>query len=79
MSAVISQYGLFRKDPADGILKLAAYLERPGLDEAEIIREIKEQCRWELQLWPHLQAAAPPTPEELSRLRCLDPERYFTR
>ncbi|HPZ12556.1 MAG TPA: CoA-transferase [Bacillota bacterium] len=79
VSAVISQYGLFRKDPADGILKLAAYLERPGLDEAEIIREIKEQCRWELQLWPHLQAAAPPTPEELSRLRCLDPERYFTR
>ena len=38
-----------------------------------------EQGRRELLPWPHLQAPAPPTPEELSRLRCLDPERYFTR
>ncbi len=79
VTAVISQYGLFRKDPADGVLKLAAYIERPGLDETEIIREIKEQCSWELQLWPELEAVAPPAMEELARLRYLDPERYFTR
>ena len=79
VTTVISQYGLFRKDPADGLLKLAAYLERPGLTEAEIVREIKEQCGWELQIWPDLEAVAPPSVEELSRVRYLDPERYFTR
>ncbi len=79
VTAVISQYGLFRKDPADGILKLAAYLEQPGLGGAATVAKIKEQCGWELQVWPHLEALAPPTVEELSRLRYLDPERYFTR
>ncbi|HOL17052.1 MAG TPA: CoA-transferase [Bacillota bacterium] len=79
VTAVVSQYGLFRKDPADGILKLSAYLERPGLTEAETVRDIKEQCGWELQPWPDLEAVAPPTAEELARLRHLDPERYFTR
>ncbi len=79
VTTVVSQHGIFRKDPAEGILKLAAYLERPGLDKAEILRQIKDQCGWELQLWPELEALPPPTPEELSRLRYLDPERYFTR
>jgi len=51
VTAVISQLGLFRKDPVDGILKLAAYLERPGMTEAQAVREIKEQCGWELQFW----------------------------
>ncbi len=79
MTAVISQLGLFRKDPVDGILKLAAYLERPGMTEAQAVREIKEQCGWELQFWPNLEILALPTAEELSRMRYLDPERYFTR
>lgn len=79
VTAVISQLGLFRKDPVDGILKLAAYLERPGMTEAQAVREIKEQCGWELQFWPNLEILALPTAEELSRMRYLDPERYFTR
>ena len=76
VTTVISQYGLFRKDPADGILKLAAYPERPGMTEAEIIGGIKEQCGWELQLWPELAAMAPPSAAELARMRYLDPEQY---
>ena len=79
VTAVISQYGLFRKDPADGLLKLAAYMERPGLTGAETVREIKEQCGWKLELRPDLEVLAPPSMEELARLRYLDPERYFTR
>jgi acyl CoA:acetate/3-ketoacid CoA transferase alpha subunit len=79
VTAVISQYGLFRKDPADGLLKLAAYMERPGLTGAETVREIKEQCGWKLELRPDLEVLAPPSMEELARLRFLDPERYFTR
>lgn len=79
VTAVISQYGLFRKDPGEGALELAAYLEQPGLDEAETVRQIREQCGWELRVRPDLGVLAPPTAEELGRLRFLDPERYFTR
>jgi len=49
------------------------------MTEAQAVREIKEQCGWELQFWPSLEILAPPTVEELSRMRYLDPERYFTR
>ena len=79
VTTVLSQYGLYRKDPTDGILKLAAYQERPGVTALETVQEIKERCGWDLQLCPDLVPLAPPSLEELSRLRCLDPERYFTR
>jgi len=49
------------------------------MTEAQAVREIKEQCGWELQFWPNLEILALPTAEELSRMRYLDPERYFTR
>ncbi|NLZ28575.1 MAG: hypothetical protein GX887_06375, partial [Firmicutes bacterium] len=39
VTTLISQHGLFRKDPADGILKLAAYMRQPGRPEEEIIRK----------------------------------------
>ncbi|NLI70171.1 MAG: hypothetical protein GX364_04830 [Firmicutes bacterium] len=79
VTTLVSQYGLFRKDPADGILKLAAYMQQPGSSGEESIRKIREQCGWELQLQPELEAMAPPSVEELTRLRYLDPERYFIR
>lgn len=79
VTVLVSQHGLFRKDPADSVLKLAAYLEQPGLNEEETVRRIKEQCGWELQLWPRLEVLAPPSAKDLTRLRRLDPDRYFTR
>lgn len=79
VSTVISQLGVFRKDPADGVLKLAAWIERPGADEAAAVREIREQCGWELQCYGVLEKIEAPTPAELEKLRSLDPDRFFTR
>ncbi|MGB4563678.1 MAG: CoA-transferase [Dethiobacteria bacterium] len=79
VTTLVSQLGVFRKDPADGELKLVRYIERPGLSRERALREAREQCGWELQIVPDPSPVPLPTPEELTRLRCLDPDRFFTR
>ena len=79
VSTVISQLGVFRNDPDDGVLKLAAYPERPGVERERAVREIREQCGWELQLLPALEAVPAPSAAELEKLRYLDPDRFFTK
>lgn len=79
VSTVISQLGIFRKDPADQTLKLAAYRQRPIESPEQAIREIREQCGWALELFPKLEALPEPPASELHKLRCFDPERFFIR
>ncbi len=79
VSTVVSQLGVFRKDPADGTLKLAACRQQPGVGIKQTVREIKEQCGWELELFPGLEALCEPPALQLHKLRYFDPERYFIR
>jgi acyl CoA:acetate/3-ketoacid CoA transferase alpha subunit/acyl CoA:acetate/3-ketoacid CoA transferase beta subunit len=76
---VVSQMGIFRKDPDSGYLKLAACRQGRGNGLEQTVRQIREQCGWDLELFPNLEALEGPATEELNRLRCLDPDRFFIR
>ncbi|MBS4023949.1 MAG: hypothetical protein KGZ79_16265 [Dethiobacter sp.] len=76
MQTLISQLGVFKKNEDDEFV-LAGYLEDPLLNEEEIIRQIREQCGWELKVLPQLEVITQPTPEEIEKLRYLDSDRYF--
>jgi hypothetical protein len=44
-----------------------------------MIRKIKENCGWELQVTREPEEVALPTPEELRLLRIFDPQKFYLK
>jgi len=79
VSTVVSQLGIYEKDRGKEELVLTGYFPFDlSKSEQDAIREIKEQCGWELKVHPQIQALPLPTQEDLKFLRCFDPQRFFT-
>ncbi len=48
-----------------------------GLGKEDVVRHIKDQCGWELQMAKNLRWIEPPNLQELRLLRIFDPNRYY--
>jgi acyl CoA:acetate/3-ketoacid CoA transferase beta subunit len=78
VTTVISQLGILEKDFGGEELRLTAYFPiYPNQTEEGIVRSIREQCGWNLQVSPRLQVLSLPSPEDLKFIRCFDPKRLF--
>ncbi len=76
VKALVTDSGVFEKEPGKNELILTGYFEKPGSDEKEIVEGIQKRCGWELYAGP-LEAYPPPSEDELKLLRVLDPRRQF--
>jgi len=77
---LVSTLGIFEKLGNEEEFTLTAYFadQLPaGRDAA--IREIREQCGWDLKVIQDPALFSPPCPEDLATLRLLDLDRYFLR
>lgn len=75
VTTVVSQLGIFEKEPGDHELLLTAYYAAGS--EEKSLRAIQEQCGWELKVARPLRVLFPPLPDELKFIRCFDPKRLF--
>jgi acyl CoA:acetate/3-ketoacid CoA transferase beta subunit len=78
--ALISTLGVFEKLEGDLDFTLTSYFEDQlpeGRDMA--IREIKEQCGWNLRVIDNPAKFPVPDARDLATLRMFDPDRYFLR
>lgn len=78
VKTVVSNMGVFEKVNGSDELVLTGYFEKHDVvSKEEIVREIKNQCGWELRVVEPLEAFAPPNHKELQILRLCDPHGYF--
>jgi acyl CoA:acetate/3-ketoacid CoA transferase alpha subunit/acyl CoA:acetate/3-ketoacid CoA transferase beta subunit len=78
IKTLVSSLGVFEKLGEDKEFSLTGCLpiqKFPSLDEK--IRNIRENCGWELKVSPQVAEIAPPTWEELMTLRIIDPEGIY--
>jgi acyl CoA:acetate/3-ketoacid CoA transferase alpha subunit len=75
VTTVISQFGIFEKEPGRNELILTAYY--PDGSEEESLRIIQEHCGWTLKRADSLHVLRLPTSDELKLIRCFDPKRLF--
>ena len=75
VTTVVSQLGVFEKEPGRDELRLTSY--NAAGSEEESLRAIQEQCGWELKVARPLRILAPPLPDEVKFIRCFDPKRLF--
>jgi hypothetical protein len=68
--------GRFDKLDGDELI-LTGYFGFNGLDSESAVREVKEQCGWDLKVSPDVARLDDPTDEEIGLLRIYDPERLF--
>ncbi|MBI2907595.1 MAG: hypothetical protein HYX92_08080 [Chloroflexi bacterium] len=77
VSTLVSNMGVFEKD-ADGELVLTGYFAKGDSVSAEdSVREVKQQCGWDLKVAPGVRPADLPTQHELDIMRYLDPRGDF--
>ncbi len=78
VTTLVSNMGLYRKAEAKGELILTGYFAAPErVSEGDKVREIREQCGWNLQVAGRLERIEPPIEDELRLLRLFDPHRQF--
>ncbi len=78
ISTVVSQYGIFEKQQGPGELELTGYFDNPSIaSEEDMIREIQNQCGWQLKIRRPLQRIPRPAPDQVKFLRCFDPKRLY--
>ena len=78
IKTLVSSLGVFEKLGEDKEFSLTGCLpipKFPSLDEK--IRNIKENCGWELKVSPKVVEIVPPTWEELMTLRIIDPDGIY--
>ena len=76
MSAIVSDMGIFER--INGEFILTSYFPNPKIsDSQDIIKQIRENCGWELKISPQITETPPPSLEDLVILRAFDPEGYF--
>ena len=77
---LVSTMGVFEKPEDQSEFILTRYFaDRGSRSREEIIRDIKENCGWDLRVAPDPREIAPPTSEELRLLRIFDPRRFYLK
>ncbi len=81
VKSLISTLGVFEKINDDEEFTLTKYWITPGSSSAEeVIRDIKEQCGWDLKVAGRpIRLRRPPGGDELKLLRVFDPHRYYLK
>lgn len=71
-SSIITNKCIFRFDP----VSKEAYLDsvHPGVT----VEEVRNEVSWDLKVSPNVKTTEPPTVEELSLIRMLDPNQLYT-
>ena len=78
VSTVVTQLGIDEKERGKEELVLTGYFPFDSSKaEQAAIRDIKDQCSWELRVHSEIQKLPLPTQEEIKLLRCFDPKRFF--
>lgn len=78
VTAVVSQWGVYRRLEPGGEFALAAYYDDPADPGVEAgVRRARERCGWDLRVFPDPRPLPPPDPALVRRLRLFDPEGYF--
>lgn len=78
IKTLVTDLGVFKKLGKDETFTLTKYFSTPspgGKDER--LGEIRARCGWEVKVAETLEEVPPPTKEELTILRSLDPGRQF--
>jgi acyl CoA:acetate/3-ketoacid CoA transferase alpha subunit/acyl CoA:acetate/3-ketoacid CoA transferase beta subunit len=80
VKTVVSTMGVFEK-PADGqeFILTKYFAGHSNASAEDMIRKIKENCGWELQVTREPEEVALPTPEELRLLRIFDPQKFYLK
>lgn len=76
VSAVVTDLGVLRRDPATGLLRLAAVPAGDG-PLAERVQRAVGSCGWDLDVGRDLAELPRPTLAEVLALRTYDPQRVF--
>ncbi len=72
VTTVVSTMGIFRKpDPEDELYLVACFPDPQARKLEERIKEIKNNCGWDLKTAPVVEEVPRPSPEELQMLRWL--------
>ena len=78
IKTLVSSKGVYEKLGDEVEFTLTGCLPDPKFPSLnEKIRNIKENCGWELKVSPHVRELAPPTYEELMTLRIIDPDGIY--
>ena len=75
VSTLISNMGIFEKN--GGEFELTGYFMNQEPNKENTIQRIADHCGWELKVSRQIEKVPEPTEEELTLLRCLDPEGVF--
>jgi len=75
VKTVISTLGVFEKLDGEELI-LTGYF--PDIEHPSPVDYIKENCNWDLKIWPKVEKLLPPSLDELLLLRLLDPRRLCT-
>jgi acyl CoA:acetate/3-ketoacid CoA transferase beta subunit len=74
----VTDLGVFQKQGEEETFTLTKFNAHPSIQGREDrLKEIKERCGWDVKVGEVLEEILPPSLEELSILRSLDPERIF--
>ncbi len=77
---LVSTMGIFEKPEGGNEFILTRYFkDRGNRSREEIIRDIRENCGWDLKIAAEAQEVSAPTAEELRLLRVFDPKRFYLK
>ena len=78
VKTLVSSMGVFEKLDGDDEFTLTKYFANPAFSsKEEAIKNIKENCGWNLKIAPNPEEVPPPTLAELRLLRVFDPNKYY--
>lgn len=78
LSTLVTDHGVFEKDPATGRLRLTRLLaDGTERREAERVQQVRELCGFEFEVARTLACLPEPQDAELAQLRRWDPKRWF--
>jgi acyl CoA:acetate/3-ketoacid CoA transferase beta subunit len=78
IKTLVSSLGVFEKSGEDKEFSLTGCLANPKFPSLEDkIRNIRENCGWDLKVSPAITEIAPPNYEELMTLRVIDPDGIY--
>ena len=80
VKSLVSTQGVFEKLDNDKEFTLTKYCLSPGFASAEdAVRDIREQCGWNLKVVGTPARISPPRRDELRLLRIFDPKRFYLK
>jgi acyl CoA:acetate/3-ketoacid CoA transferase beta subunit len=78
VKTLVSNLGVFEKlEDQEEFFLTGLFPDPQGRGEEDVVRHIKDQCGWELQVAKELRWIDPPDMNELRLLRIFDPRRLY--